>query len=146
VDWKFWNKVTSPAPGTSERPTDTYEALRLLLGMLMRADMPPFSNWHAPGVFFAPNVENTAQSATKGYQLALWFWLFAEKHGTIAARMVRESFCLLAEAAQPSSGDRIDALLDFENRLAHSIEEISSGARTFRLCDGSLWAAEARRR
>ncbi|RKT20331.1 hypothetical protein B0G69_3617 [Paraburkholderia sp. RAU2J] len=46
--------------------------------------------------------------------------------------MVRESFCLLAEAAQPSSGDNIDALLELENRLAHSVEAISSEQRTFR--------------
>ena len=89
VDWKFWNKATTPAPGTSEWPTDTYEAVRLLLGMLMRADTPPFSSWNAPGVEFAPNLENPAQSATKGYQLALWFWVFAEKHGVVAARMAR---------------------------------------------------------
>src|SRR6202051_1834544 len=130
VDWKFWNKVTSPAPGTSERPTDTYEALRLLLGMLMRADMPPFSNWHAPGVVFAPNVENTAQSATKGYQLALWFWLFAEKHGVVAARMARDTFCLLANEAQSSTGDVLDNLIELENRLIQSFDATPAEQRS----------------
>jgi hypothetical protein len=65
VDWKFWNKTSSPTPAESEQPTDTYEASKHLLGMLMRADTPPFSNWKAHDVVFAPNVENAAQSATK---------------------------------------------------------------------------------
>jgi len=46
--------------------------------------------------------------------------------------MARETFCLLADAAQPSSGDTIDALLDLENQLAHSVEAISAEQRTFR--------------
>ncbi|WP_245643904.1 tryptophan leader peptide [Paraburkholderia oxyphila] len=100
--------------------------------MYQGAGTPPFARWAAPGIAFAPEVEATAQNGVKGYQLALWFWLFAEKHGTIAARMTRESFCLLADAAQPSSGDAIDELLDFENRLAHSVEAISGEQRTFR--------------
>ncbi|WP_232071946.1 tryptophan leader peptide [Paraburkholderia pallida] len=100
--------------------------------MYQGAGAPPFARWAAPGIAFAPEVEATAQNVVKGYQLALWFWLFAEKHGTIAARMTRESFCLLADAAQPSSGDAIDELLDFENRLAHSVEAISAEQRTYR--------------
>lgn len=131
VDWKFWNKIASPAPGTSEWPTDTYEALRVLLGMLMRADTPPFSTWNASGVVFAPNVENTAQSATKGYQLALWFWLFAEKHGVVAARMARDTFCLLADEAQPSTGDALDNLIELENRLIQLFDATPAEQRSF---------------
>ncbi|MEA3104214.1 tryptophan leader peptide [Caballeronia mineralivorans] len=131
VDWKFWNKIASPAPGTSEWPTDTYEALRLLLGMLMRADTPPFSNWNASGVVFAPHVENAAQSASKGYHLALWFWVFAEKHGVIAARMARDTFCLLADEAEPSTGDVLDNLIGLENRLIQSFDSTPVEHRSF---------------
>jgi hypothetical protein len=131
VDWKFWNKTSSPAPGASERPTDTYEALRHLLGMLMQADTPPFSNWHAPDIVFAPNVENVAQSATKGYLLALWFWVFAEKHGVVAARMARDTFCLLADETQPSTGDVLDNLIELENRLIQSFDATPIEQRSF---------------
>ncbi len=131
MDWKFWNKATTPAPGMSEWPTDTYEAVRLLLGMLMRADTPPFSSWNAPGVEFAPNLENPAQSATKGYQLALWFWVFAEKHGVVAARMARDTFCLLANEAQPSTGDVLDNLIELENRLFQSFDATPIEQRSF---------------
>ncbi|MGA7817583.1 tryptophan leader peptide [Caballeronia sp.] len=131
MDWKFWNKASTPAPGTSEWPTDTYEALRRLLGMLMRADTPPFSSWNAPGVVFAPNVENPAQSATKGYQLALWFWVFAEKHGVVAARMARDTFCLLADEVQPSTGDVLDNLIELENRLIQSFDATPIEQRSF---------------
>ncbi|MFD1557204.1 tryptophan leader peptide [Paraburkholderia silviterrae] len=131
MDWRFWKTEKRPEEARNW-PTDTHESLRQLLGMYQGAGTPPFARWAAPGIAFTPDVEATAQNAVKGYQLALWFWLFAEKHGTIAARMTRESFCLLADAAQPSSGDAIDELLDFENRLAHSVEAISTEQRTFR--------------
>ncbi len=131
MDWRFWKTEKRPEEARNW-PTDTHESLRQLLGMYQGAGTPPFARWAAPGIAFAPEVEATAQNGVKGYQLALWFWLFAEKHGTIAARMTRESFCLLADAAQPSSGDAIDELLDFENRLAHSVEAISGEQRTFR--------------
>jgi hypothetical protein len=122
VDWKFWNKTSSPAPAESERPTHTYEASEHLLGMLMRADEPPFSKWKAHDVVFAPNVENTAQSATKGYLLALWFWVFAEKHGVVAARMARDTFCLLADDVQPSTGEVLDNLIELVNRLIQNFD------------------------
>jgi hypothetical protein len=131
VDWKFWNKTSSPTPAESERPTDTHEASGHLLGMLMRADAPPFSNWKAQDVVFAPNVENTAQSATKGYLLALWFWVFAEKHGVVAARMARDTFCLLAEDAQPSTGEVLDNLIELENRLIQSFDATPIEQRSF---------------
>ncbi|MDR3099223.1 MAG: tryptophan leader peptide [Paraburkholderia sp.] len=132
MDWRFW-KTEKPRPEEARIwPTDTHDSIRQLLGMYQGAGAPPFANWAAPGIAFAPDVAATAQNAVKGYQLALWFWLFAEKHGTIAARMARETFCLLADAAQPASGDAIDALLDLENRLAHSVEAISAEQRTFR--------------
>jgi hypothetical protein len=122
VTWKFWKTEKRPAAATSNCPTDTHEALRLLLGMLMRADTPPFSTWQAPGIVFAPAVNTTAQSGAKGYQLSLWFWLFAEKHGVLAAKMARDSFCLLADEAKLSTGDALDNLLELENRLVHSFE------------------------
>jgi hypothetical protein len=98
--------------------------------MYLGRDAAPLSHWAAPGITFTPEVETLARG--RGYQLALWFWLFAEKHGAIAARMVRESFCLLADTIQLSSGNRIDATLDLENRLAYSVEAISAERRTFR--------------
>jgi hypothetical protein len=131
VDWKFWNKTSAPSPAASERPTDTYEASGHLLGMLMRADTPPFLNWKAPGVVFTPNVENVAQSATKGYLLALWFWVFAEKHGVVAARMARDTFCLLADEAQPSTGDILDNLVELQNRLIQSFDATPIEQRSF---------------
>jgi hypothetical protein len=131
MDWRFW-KTEKRHEEARDWPTDTYESVRQLLGMYQSAGAPPFASWAAPGIAFTPDVEATAQNGVTGYQLALWFWLFAEKHGTIAARMARETFCLLADAAQPSSGDAIDALLDTENRLAHSVEAISAEQRTFR--------------
>jgi len=99
--------------------------------MYQGTESSPFANWIAPGIAFTPEVEVSARSAVRGYQLALWFWLFAEKHGAVAARMVREAFCLLADAAQPSLGDTIDALFDQANRLARSVEAISIERRTF---------------
>jgi hypothetical protein len=132
MDWRFW-KTEKRAEEARNWPTDTHESIRQLLAMYQGASTAPFANWAAPGITFTPDVEAIAQNGVKGYQLALWFWLFAEKHGTIAARMARETFCLLADAAQPSSGDTIDALLDMENRLAHSVEAISAEQRTFRL-------------
>ncbi|PRY06661.1 tryptophan leader peptide [Paraburkholderia sp. BL25I1N1] len=130
--WRLW-KTEKRQDGTQSWPSDTNQSIKQLLGMYLSSDAAPFAGWAAPGITFTPDVEPVLRNGVRGYQLALWFWLFAEKHGTIAARMVRESFCLFAEEAQPSSGERIDALLDFENRLAHSIEGISSGERTFRL-------------
>jgi hypothetical protein len=137
MDWRFW-KTEKRHEEARNWPADTHESIRQLLGMYQGAGAPPFANWAAPGIAFTPDIEPTAQNGVKGYQLALWFWLFAEKHGTIAARMARESFCLLADAAQPSSGDTIDALLDLENRLAHSVEAISAEQRTFRQEDLSV--------
>jgi hypothetical protein len=99
--------------------------------MLMRADAPPFSQWSAPGVVFAADVENVAESATKGYQLALWFWLFAEKHGVVAARMARDTFCLLADEAQPSTGGVLDQLIALENRLMQSFDATPLERRSF---------------
>ncbi|AUT62331.1 hypothetical protein [Paraburkholderia terrae] len=131
MDWRFW-KTEKRLEEARDWPTDTHESIRQLLGMYQGAGTPPFASWAAPGIAFAPDVEPIARNGVKGYQLALWFWLFAEKHGTIAARMARETFCLLADAAQPSSGDTIDTLLDLENRLAHSVEAISTEQRTFR--------------
>ncbi|KAA0998188.1 tryptophan leader peptide [Paraburkholderia panacisoli] len=130
--WRLW-KTEKRQDGTRSWPSDANQSITQLLGMYLGSDAAPFAAWAAPGISFTPDVEPVLRNGVQGYQLALWFWLFAEKHGTISARMVRESFCLLAEAAQPSSGDRINALLDFENRLAHSIEGISSLERTFHL-------------
>ena len=131
MDWKFWNKSAAPSRGATEAAPDTFEAVRHLLGMLMRADSPPFSNWDAAGIVFAPEVENTAQSATKGYALALWFWLFAEKHGVVAARMARDTFCLLADEAQPSTGEVLDNLIELENRLIQSFDATPAEQRSF---------------
>jgi hypothetical protein len=131
MDWRFW-KTEKHHEEAHDWPTDTHESIRQLLGIYQGAGTPPFASWAAPGIAFTPDIEPTARNGVKGYQLALWFWLFAEKHGTIAARMARETFCLLADAAQPSSGDTIDALLDLENQLAHSVEAISAEQRTFR--------------
>lgn len=131
MDWRFWKTEKRPEEARNW-PTDTHESIRQLLAMYQNVGAAPFANWAAPGIAFTPEVEAIAQNGVKGYQLALWFWLFAEKHGTIAARMARETFCLLADAAQPASGDAIDALLDTENRLARSVEAISAEQRTFR--------------
>jgi hypothetical protein len=131
MDWRFW-KTVKRLEEARDWPTDTHESIRQLLSMYQGAGIPPFASWAAPGIAFTPDIEPTARNGVKGYQLALWFWLFAEKHGTIAARMARETFCLLADAAQPSSGHTIDSLLDLENRLAHSVEAISAEQRTFR--------------
>ncbi|MGF6920034.1 hypothetical protein [Paraburkholderia sp. 40] len=130
--WKLW-KTEKRYDETRSWPSGTHESLKQLLDMYLGGDSPPFANWAAPGITFAPEVETLARDGVRGYQLALWLWLFAEKHGTIAAKMVRESLCLLADAMQPSSGDKIDSLLDLENRLAHSVEDLSAQQRTFRL-------------
>ncbi|MBB5458144.1 tryptophan leader peptide [Paraburkholderia sp. Cpub6] len=130
--WKLW-KTEKRYDETRSWPSGTHESLKQLLDMYLGSDSPPFANWAAPGITFAPEVETLARNGVRGYQLALWLWLFAEKHGTIAAKMVRESLCLLADAMQPSSGDKIDSLLDLENRLAHSVEDLSAQQRTFRL-------------
>lgn len=132
MDWRFWKAEKRHEEAEAHHwPIDTHESIRQLLGMYLGAGTPPFANWSAPGIAFAPHVEATARNSVKGYQLALWFWLFAGKHGAIAARMARETFCLLADAAQPSSGDAIDALLDLESRVARSVEAISAEQRTF---------------
>ncbi|MBP0595681.1 tryptophan leader peptide [Paraburkholderia sp. LEh10] len=131
MDLRFW-KTEKRHEEVHNWPTGTHESIRQLVDMYQGDGAPPFTSWAAPGITFTSDVEQTARTGVNGYQLALWFWLFAEKHGTIAARMARESFCLLADAAQPTSGDTIDALLDFENRLAHSVEAISAEQRTFR--------------
>jgi hypothetical protein len=99
--------------------------------MLTRADTPPFSNSGAPDVVFAPDVENVARRATKGYQLALWFWVFAEKHGVVAARMARDTFCLLADEAESSTGDVLDQLIALANRLMQSFDATPRERRSF---------------
>ncbi|MEX3937233.1 tryptophan leader peptide [Paraburkholderia phymatum] len=129
--WKLW-KTEKRHDEMRIWPSGTHESLRQLLDMYLGRDAPPFAHWAAPGITFTPDIEPLAREGVRGYQLALWFWFFAEKHGTIASKMVRESFCLLADAMQPSSGDEYDALLDLENRLAHSVEAISAEQRTFR--------------
>lgn len=131
MDWKFWKPEKHPSEPAANAPVDIDVALRQLLDLYERADALPFSSWAAPGIEFSSNVRGIAQAGARGYQLALWFWLFAEKHGALAARMARESFCLLANAARPGSGDSIDELLDLENRLAHTFETISAERRTF---------------
>ncbi|MBC8746593.1 hypothetical protein OKW43_007187 [Paraburkholderia sp. WC7.3g] len=135
--WKLW-KTEKRYDETRSWPSDTHQSLKQLLDMYMGSDSPPFANWAAPGITFTPDVETLGRNGVRGYQLALWLWLFAEKHGTIAAKMVRESLCLLADAMQPSSGDKIDSLLDLANRLAHSVEALSARQRTFRLEDLSV--------
>jgi hypothetical protein len=135
--WKLW-KTDKQYDETRSWPSGTHESLKQLLDMYLGNDSPPFANWAAPGITFTPDVQELARNGVRGYQLALWFWLFAEKHGTIAAKMVRESLCLLADAMQPSSGARIDALLDLENRLAHSVEAISGQPRIFRFDELSV--------
>ncbi|MCC8400613.1 tryptophan leader peptide [Paraburkholderia sp. MMS20-SJTN17] len=130
--WKLW-KTEKRQDDTRNWPSGTYESLKQLLDMYLSSDSAPFANWAAPGITFPAEVEALARNGVRGYQLALWFWLFAEKHGSIAAKMARESFCLLADAVQASSGDRIDALLELENRLAHSLEALSAQQCTFRL-------------
>ncbi|MCC8395944.1 tryptophan leader peptide [Paraburkholderia sp. MMS20-SJTR3] len=132
--WKLW-KTEKRQDETRNWPADTHESLKQLLDMYLSEDAPPFANWAAHGISFAPEMTTLARDGVRGYQLALWFWLFAEKHGTIAARMVRESFCLLADTRQPSAGARIDALLELENRLARSVEFLSAQQRSFRLED-----------
>lgn len=122
MDWKFWKAEKQPAGATVDWPTDTYDALQLLFGMFTRADSAPFSNWKAPGIEFAPTVESSAQSAATAYQLGLWIWLFADRHGVVAAKMARDAFCLLSDEAQPSTGDVLDNLLELENRLVHEFE------------------------
>ena len=106
MDLKFWKTEKHAGEPTPNWPVDTHEALRQLVTMYLRADTPPFSTWAARGIEFASNVAPIAQNGAKGYQLALWFWLFAEKHGALAARMARESFCLLANEAQPGERRR----------------------------------------
>jgi hypothetical protein len=130
--WKLW-KTEKQQDDTRIWPSGTHESLKQLLDMYLSTDAAPFANWAATGITFPAEVEPLARNGVRGYQLALWFWLFAEKHGSIAAKMVRESFCLLADATQASSGDRIDALLDLENRLAHSVETLAAQSRSFRL-------------
>ncbi|MPW23531.1 tryptophan leader peptide [Paraburkholderia sp. CNPSo 3157] len=129
--WKLW-KTEKRHNEMRSWPSGTHESLKQLLDMYLGRDAAPFASWAAPGITFMPDIEPLARDGVRGYQLALWFWFFAEKHGTIVAKMVRESFCLLADTMQPSSGDKIDALLDLENRLAHSVEAISAEQRAFR--------------
>jgi hypothetical protein len=129
--WKLW-KSEKRHEETRSWPSDMHESLKLLLNMYVRDDAAPFASWAAPGITFTPDIESFVRYGVRGYQLAMWFWFSAEKHGTIAAKMARESFCLLADEAQSSSGDKIDALLDLENRLAHSVEAISAEQRMFR--------------
>jgi hypothetical protein len=81
----------------------------------------------------SPNTDiraSQAQVGARGYQLAPCFWLFAEKHGALAAKMARESFCLLADAAHPGSGDSVDQLLDLQNRLAPAFEALFPRTRS----------------
>ncbi|SAL45035.1 hypothetical protein AWB74_01920 [Caballeronia arvi] len=132
MDWKFWKPEKHPGEPTANWPVDIHAALRHLLDLYERADALPFSSWAAPGIEFSSDVRDIAQTGARGYQLALWFWLFAEKHGALAARMARESFCLLADARHQGSGDSIDQLLDLENRIAHVFETISAEQRTFK--------------
>lgn len=131
MDWKFWKPEKHPGEPTANWPVDTHAALRHLLDLYERADALPFSSWAPPGIEFSSDVRGVAQAGARGYQLALWFWLFAEKHGALAARMARDSYCLLADAAHPGNGDSVDQLLDLENRLAHAFETISAEQRTF---------------
>ncbi|GJH14434.1 hypothetical protein CBA19CS11_36370 [Caballeronia novacaledonica] len=131
MDWKFWKPEKHSDEPTANWPVDSHASLQHVLGLYERADVAPFSSWAAPGIEFSPDVRGVAQAGSRGYQLALYFWLFAEKHGALAARMARESFCLFADAAHPGSGDSVDQLLDLHNRLAHTFETISEEQRTF---------------
>lgn len=77
MDWRFW-KTVKRLEEARDWPTDTHESIRQLLSMYQGAGIPPFASWAAPGIAFTPDVEPTARNGVKGYQLALWFWLFAE--------------------------------------------------------------------
>jgi hypothetical protein len=85
--WRLW-KTGKRQDGTQSWPSDANQSIKQLLDMYLASDAAPFSGWAAPGIIFAPDVEPVLRNGVRGYQLALWFWLFAEKHGPIAARMV----------------------------------------------------------
>ncbi|MDH6147217.1 hypothetical protein OKW46_001139 [Paraburkholderia sp. WSM4179] len=88
--WRLW-KTGKRQDETRSSPSDAHPSIKQLLGMYLGGGSAPFAGWAAPGITFMPDVEPVLRNGVRGYQLALWFWLFAEKHGTIAAHMARES-------------------------------------------------------
>ena len=131
MSWKFWKSEHRSDSAAPAWPANIQEALRQLLTFYTASDAAPFSQWAAPGVTFGSTIEPTARQGARGYQLALWFWLFAEKHGAIAAKMARDAFCALANQTSAGLGDSTEKLVDLENRLAHLFEGISAEQRTF---------------
>jgi hypothetical protein len=83
MDWKFWKPEKHSGEPTANWPVDTHAPLQHLLGLYERADAAPLTSWAAPpGIEFSPNVRGVAQAGARGYQLAIYFWLFAEKHAS----------------------------------------------------------------
>ncbi|MGF6408798.1 hypothetical protein OKW37_000468 [Paraburkholderia sp. MM5482-R2] len=93
--WRLW-KTEKRQDETRCWPSDTHRSIKQLLGMYLSGGSAPFARWAAPGITLMPDVEPVLRNGVREYQLALWFWRFAEKNGTIAAHMVREGIVKLA--------------------------------------------------
>ncbi|WP_341313551.1 tryptophan leader peptide [Paraburkholderia sp. IMGN_8] len=120
MSWKFWKTSQTSA---IKWPTDAYGSVRFLLGMFLSHNVPPFSQWRTPEVTFSPDIEVTAEISARGYQLAIWFWMFSAKYDAIASRMARDAFCLFADEADPSMGTMIESLLSLQDRVNQAYQD-----------------------
>ncbi|QND86523.1 Uncharacterized protein ChrSV_4297 [Chromobacterium vaccinii] len=132
MSWKFWQKRAAQQE-TMEWPTDSFEAVKMLVSLFVGRDLPPFSFWRAEDVELTVETEQIAQSGSKGLVLALWFWQFAATHGDIAARMARDAFCLLLGNLRDEgrTGEHAEWLLTVIDDAKKGFEQLAEDKRTF---------------
>lgn len=136
MSWKFWrNKEVVPAQRRREQlewPADSFEAVKMLAALFVSEDLPPFALWRADDAQLTVETAQIAEIGSKGLVLALWFWQFSATHGDIAARMARDSCCLLLGSLsdEDKAGEHAQWLLAIIEDARQSFEQLPEDKRT----------------
>lgn len=137
MSWKFWQKKVSAPVQVKQAPmawpTDSFEAVKMLAALFVGRDLPPFALWRADGAHLTGDTERIAEFGSKGLVLAVWFWQFAATHGDIAARMARDSYCLLLGnlSDEDKTGEHAEWLLTVIDDTRQGFEQMPDDKRTF---------------
>jgi hypothetical protein len=139
MGWKFWEKKTSPASlADMQFPTDSYDSVRFLAGMFLKMDVVPFTLWRSPKAQLRPEVESVANFATRGLMLCTWFWLFENKHGALAVRMVRDEFRMIQDDVDGSLGGMTDSLMGIVERAWEAYANADESKRSIVVGDKTV--------
>ncbi|MCC8402019.1 hypothetical protein LJ655_08950 [Paraburkholderia sp. MMS20-SJTN17] len=112
---KFWKKSLPQREAVHavefEWPVQINQSIRLLLGMYVHRDIPPFSDWKPTDVELDHQVESVAQIAANGYQLWVWFLMIRQKFGVASSEMARTAYCIHADELDKGLSDIFETLL-----------------------------------